>query len=355
MRIFRRKIRADFAPVKRAVLICPGRGTYNAPELGSLTRYFPDKALLQRFDAMRADAGQATLTALDTAETYDPNRHTRGDNASALIFAAGVGDRLALDPSKVELVAVTGNSMGWYTALAAAGAVTPETGFAIANTMGTLMQAALIGGQLVYPHQTDDWTPQPVEKAGLLALVDEIERRPDHRLALSIDLGGMLVLAGNEAGLKAFEVSVPKRDRFPMRLRNHAAFHTDLMTPVSEQGLSRFGADIFRQPGLPMIDGRGGIWWPHATDSHALRRYTLGTQVTEAYDFTRAIRIAAREFAPDIFIVAGPGTTLGGAVVQSLIVANWRGLASKTDFEEMQNKAPVLISMGWADQRAHVT
>lgn len=341
--------------MKRAVLIFPGRGTYNAPELGTLTRHFPDAALLARFDAMRSAAGQDTLTALDTAPKYDPKRHMTGDTASALIFAAGLGDRLALDPAKVQIVAVTGNSMGWYTALAAAGAVSPETGFEIANTMGTLMHQGAPGGQVVYPHMGEDWRPDAVEKERLLALTADIAAQPDHDLALSIDLGGLLVLAGNAAGLKAFEASVPKRDRFPMRLAHHAAFHTEAMAPISAQGLKSFDATCFTQPDHPLVDGEGRIWWPHASDPTALRHYTLGTQVTTPYDFTQAIRVAAREFAPDLFIVAGPGTTLGGAVAQSLILANWKDLTDKASFQKAQDAAPFLISMGRADQRALVT
>ena len=341
--------------MKRAVLVCPGRGTYNAPELGSLTRHFPDPELLARFDRSRAEAGQDTLTALDAADTFEPKRHTRGDNASALIFAAGYGDHRSLNPAKVEIVAVTGNSMGWYTALACAGAVGPEAGFTIANTLGTLMQSALIGGQLVYPHMGEDWVPDPARKADLLALVEEIDARPDHRLALSIDLGGMLVLAGDDAGLAAFEQAAPKRSPFPMRLTNHAAFHTDLMQPVSRRCLDALGQPLFEQPKKPLIDGRGQIWWPHATDARALRDYTLGTQVTTVYDFTTAIRVAAREFAPDLFIVTGLGTTLGGAVAQSLILADWRGLDDKLKFQELQARDPILVSMGRADQRPLVT
>lgn len=341
--------------MKRAVLICPGRGTYNATELGYVTRSFGDADLLRTFDALRRMAGQYTLTALDTAATFDPKRHATGDNASALIYASGIADLCALDRDTVDLVAVTGNSMGWYTALACAGAVSFETGFEIANTMGTLMHERAVGGQLVYPHVGDDWRDDPGEKARLLDLVDEIDARPDHRLSLSIDLGGMVVLAGDSAGLRAFEQAVPKRDRFPMRLANHAAFHTDLMTPISAEGFARFDADRFEDPALPLIDGRGQLWWPHATEPQALRDYTLGVQVTETYDFTRAIAIAAREFAPDLFILAGPGTTLGGAVAQSLIAAKWRGLTDKAGFSALQAKAPLLVSMGRADQRALVT
>ena len=339
--------------MKTAVLICPGRGTYGKTELGSLAR-FPDRALLARFDAERARLGQETLTALDGATAYSVARHTRGDNASALIYACTLGDRLALDG--VELVAVTGNSMGWYSALACAGALSPVDGFTVVNTMGTLMQQALIGGQLVYPFMGDDWVDAPARREELLALVDQIADRPGHDLALSIDLGGMLVLAGNDAGLKAFETAVPPvQGRFPLRLGNHAAFHTALQAPVAAKGRAAIPKTLFNQPATPLIDGRGHVWWPGAATTERLHDYTLGHQVVQPYDFSAAIRTAAREFAPDYFIVPGPGTTLGGAVAQSLIRANWRGLASKADFQRLQAEDPFLISMALPDQRVLVT
>ncbi|MBL4929292.1 ACP S-malonyltransferase [Fuscibacter oryzae] len=339
--------------MKTAVLICPGRGTYTKTELGSLAR-FPDRPLLARFDAARTALGQETLSALDGAASYSVAKHSRGDNASALIYACTLGDRLALQG--VNLVAVTGNSMGWYSALACAGALSPENGFTVVNTMGTLMQERLIGGQLVYPFLGEDWQPDPARKADLLALVANIATRPDHALALSIDLGGMLVIAGNEAGLKAFEAAVPPvQGRFPLRLSNHAAFHTALQAPVAAEGRARLPETLFRQPDLPLIDGRGHVWWPGAATTAALRDYTLGHQVVESYDFTTAIRTAAREFAPDYFIIPGPGTTLGGAVAQSLILSGWKGMTSKADFQHQQGECPLLVSMAIPEQRALVT
>lgn len=343
-----------------AVLVCPGRGTYNKDELGYLGRHFPDPALLATFDAERRERGQDSLSELDGAERFSLARHTRGDNASGLIYAATLGDAMAIDAERIEVVAVTGNSMGWYSALACAGAVTPQHGFTIANTMGTLMQQALIGGQLVYPFLDGDWRSNAARKAALLDHVRGIDGREDHVLALSIDLGGMLVLAGNDAGLKAFEAEAePVEGRFPMRLGNHAGFHTHLQEPVAQQGRAALPDALFGQPRVPLVDGRGAVWWPGSVDPAALHDYTLGHQVTESYDFTRAITVAAREFAPDLFIVTGPGTTLGGAVAQSLILANWRGMASKADFKARQDGAdvfgPVLVSMGMAAQRGLVT
>ncbi|THD83504.1 ACP S-malonyltransferase [Aliigemmobacter aestuarii] len=340
--------------MKTAVVICPGRGTYTKTELGYLKRHFRDRALLADFDERRRQAGQDSLTDLDGAAAYSVARHTRGDNASALIYASTLADFRALEG--VRVVAVTGNSMGWYSALACGGALTAEAGFEVVNTMGTLMQKSLIGGQVIYPFVDDDWVANPARKSDLMAMVAQIAARPGHDLALSIDLGGMLVLGGNEAGIAAFEAAVPPvQGRFPMRLANHAAFHTPLQAPVAAEGRAALPKTLFRQPHHPMIDGRGHVWWPGGCDPSVLWDYTLGHQVVEPYDFTAAIRTAAREFAPDLFIVTGPGTTLGGAVAQSLILSGWHGMGSKADFQTQQKTAPMLVSMGMEDQRATVT
>ena len=341
--------------MKTAVVICPGRGTYNAGELGYLTRHFPDARLLAAFDDQRRAAGQETLTALDGADKFSAAKHTRGDNASGLIFAASLGDFLAIDREGVEIVAVTGNSMGWYTALACGGALSPQDGFHIANTMGTLMQQALIGGQLIHPWMGEDWVPDPRRKGDMLDLVADIGAQPDRQLYLSIDLGGMLVLAGDTAGLAAFEQAVePVQQRFPMRLANHAAFHTPMQEPVAARGREALDPALFGQPELPLVDGTGRIWWPGASDPQALYDYTLGAQVTQPYDFTRAVTVAAREFAPDLFIILGPGTTLGGATAQALIVADWRQMKGREDFRREQDATGLLVAMGMPDQRAAV-
>lgn len=234
--------------------------------------------------------------------------------------------------------------MGWYIALACAGALDPMGGVQVVNTMGKLMQDHMIGGQLIYPFLDDNWQEIPGRRDNLLSEVATINARPDHDLGLSIDLGGMLVLAGNEAGLSAFERSVPAlQGRFPMRLQNHAGFHTHLQRPISKLGFDALSEQLFVQPTIPLIDGRGAIWYPNSTDISALYNYTLGHQVVEPYDFTAAIRTAAREFMPDVFIVLGPGTTLGGATAQALIRANWRGWRSKLDFQQESQTQPRLL------------
>ena len=105
---------------------------------------------------------------------------------------------------------------------------------------------------------------------------------------------------------------------------------------------------------MPLVDGRGHTWFPNSTSLNALWDYTLGHQVCETYDFTRAIQNAVKEFAPDKIIITGPGNSLGGAVAQALIDIQWYGLTSKQDFIDRQKTDPVVFAMGNDEQRALV-
>ena len=340
---------------RRAVLLCPGRGTYNRAELGYIGKHHGQAPALDAFDAIRREAGQEGMTDLDGAKSFSASKYSSGSNASPLIYTSSLLDSQAL-ADDIEIVATGGNSLGWYIALAAGGTLSPEDGFRVVNGMGTLMQDNLIGGQLVYPFMDKEWRDPLGRKAELAQLIAEIDSGSDCDLTISIHLGGMLVLAGNEAGLAKFEQAVPViQDRFPLRLPNHAAFHSHLQKPVALQAQSTFTPAMFSQPKVPLIDGRGVIWWPHSSDTDAMWRYTFGHQITKTFDFSRVVQTAAREFAPDVFIVTGPGNTMGGAVAQSLIEINWQGMTSKSDFTERQKSNPIILSMGLEDQRPATT
>ena len=101
-----------------------------------------------------------------------------------------------------------------------------------------------------------------------------------------------------------------------------------------------------------MIDGRGAIWSPHAYEPDDLFDYTLGHQIRRTYDFSAAINVGVKEFAPDRLIVLGPGTTLGAPVAQVLVQEGWHGIDSKSAFQARQEVDPYVLSMGIDAQRA---
>ena len=340
-----------------ALAVCPGRGSYGKAELGYLKRLHGDKAeLIAAVDRKRAERGEPTISELDGAERFSVSTHTRGDIASPLIFTASYADFLAIDRSRFDIAAVTGNSMGWYTALACSGAVGPEPGFAIVDAMGRHSQAGEPGGQVLVTAVDEEWREVPGLREAMLALARSIDARPGCDLSVSIELGGMIVFAGNEAGLAALLAEAPPTHggREPMRLVNHGPFHSALMQGSSERARAELPADWFAGPRVPMIDGRGHVWAPFASNSQALWHYTFVTQILETYHFTRALQVAVREYAPDRIILLGPGDSLGGAIAQALIGIEWLGLRSKQDFQDMQAHEPFLLSMGREDQRARV-
>jgi len=338
---------------KRAVVVCPGRGTYNRQELGYLQKYHADKQdMLAGFDDKRKENGLASVTSLDQAATFRSKEHLAAQNAAPLIYSCAYSDYLNIDRDKYDIVAVTGNSMGWYIALACAGALDANKGFDLVTGMSGLTSGASLGGQLIYPVVDNEWRPDPQKQQQVQSLLNDPDVSDEERLYLSIQFGGYVVLAGSNSAIQRAMSELPVvDDRFPLQLPGHSAFHTPLMKQGSEKALKSFATDFFSKPDVPLIDGDGHIWQPNGTNLEKLRAYTLIKQVTETYNFSKAIEVAVKEFAPDCLILTGPGMTMGGAAGQALIELNWNELDSKTAFQQQQESDPYVIAMGMELQR----
>lgn len=333
----------------RAVIACAGRGAYGAGSLGSLPA---DHPAVERADSLRAGYGLEPLVELDAADAFDPVRHLRPANASALIFMVTLLDaeRAADDH---EVVAVIGNSLGWYSALALAGALAFDDAFRLVQEIALLQEEPLpdggSGGQVIYPLTDADWLPVADLRAAVAGVVDEAGNGSG-RIYESVDLGAYTVLAGDDAGVATLidrlpPVKVGER-LFPLRLAMHGPYHTPLVQHVAAAAAERLAGLGWREPGLPLIDGRGGRWSPWSSDPEALRDYTLGEQLTTPYRFAASLRVALREYGPDLVVLPGPGNSLGGVCGQLMVAEGFHGLRSRAAFEEAQQSgAPVVLSM----------
>lgn len=340
---------------EKLLVICPGRGTYNATELGYLKRHHAGGGnMVAALDAYRSTLRQPTMTALDSAEKYSPSLHMPGDNASLLIYTCALSDYAAIDRDRFDIVAVTGNSMGWYLALACAGVLNLDAGARLVNTMGGIMHRDGGGGQIVWSMADADWCIDSAKAAEAETVLAEAAAE-GHAVHVSIRLGAMIVFAADDSGLKWLMERLPNDDRFPMKLNYHAAFHSPLLDHIVPLARRANPETDFGDGHISLIDGAGKCWSPKAFDPASIYDYTLGAQINRTYDFSRAMQVAAREFCPDRIAILGPGTTLGAPVVQALIACGWRGLQSKADFQQRQAVEPLILSMGMADQRALVT
>lgn len=337
---------------KRALVICPGRGSYTKETLGYLknfARHIPD--FVSDIDQRRKALSEPSITELDSAETFKAALHTKGEHASPLIYACAYADYTSIDQDKYEVVAVAGNSMGWYITLAVGGALDQAGAFEVINTMGSMMKDEVIGGQVIYPVVDENWKKSEAREKEIWHIVEKINSHPEHEVYLSIRLGGYIVFGGNKHGIQALLKELPPIENYPFQLINHAAFHTPLLKETSEKAFNILSENLFQKPKVPLIDGRGVIWQPYSADVKKLYEYTLGHQVTEPYDFSQSVIVGLKEFCPDVLILLGPGNTLGGSLGQIMIEIDWQGLKSKTDFSERQTKDPLLLAMGKPEQR----
>jgi len=346
----------------RLLVVAPGRGSYGRNELGSLRHFSSPRAreTLAWLDAARAAAGRPSISELDAAPKISPKLHSAGENASALTFGLSVLDWISLQercdggPESPKVVGVLGNSMGWYSALHMASFLDLEQAFAVVEGMGTRQEGRVIGGQIIHPVVDEEWRPSPERCAEVEAAMARV-RASGAWVGESIRLGGYRVLAGDEEGIRGLLKELPPvelgSNRYPFRLAMHSAFHTPLMAEAAV-----YGQSLELAPGdlqKPLIDGAGCLYPPFgAADPRAILNWTFGAQVTECFDFSRALNIGLRELAPDQVVLLGPGQTLGGAIAQVMIAEGWRGIDSKAAFLcAQQGEAPPLISLGRAEQR----
>jgi acyl transferase domain-containing protein len=326
----------------RAALLCPGRGSYGERQLRSLPA---DHAWVRRADELRVEYGLPRLTELDGAERYSAALHLRPANVSLLIWLISMLDG-ARAFEQHEIVCVAGNSMGWYTALAVAGALSFDDGFRLVQEMSLLQEQHSGGGQVIYPLIDEQWR----RDSALVEAVRSALASSNGGALPSIDLGGYAVLAGTEAGIAHLLKHLPPvklgANSYPFRLIQHGAYHTPLVQPVATAAREKLAHLDFRAPSTTLIDGRGVRFTPWSTDVAQLVDYTLGAQVVKPYDFTLGVRVALREHAPDQLVLPGPGNTLGGVCGQILIAEGWRGMRNKADFEQLQTgESPLIVSM----------
>jgi malonyl CoA-acyl carrier protein transacylase len=330
---------------ERIVVVAPGRGSYSRENTGVLNQ---NSKIIERqlslIDSKRKSQGYMTITELDK-QNFKSNVHMAGENASPLIYACSLADFYSIDRAKYEVVAITGNSMGWYTALALANTLSEEHSYHLIQSMGSMMKKRLIGGQIIYPIIDEDWK---IKEEKIDFLNKQIKK---YNAYISIYLGGYVVIGGESDSLNSLLSDLPKEDKYPFQIPFNGAFHTPLMNSISSKVDRLFNLLDFKKPNIPIVDGRGKIWSPFSTDISGLSNYTLKHQVNKTYDFSTAIEVSLKEFCPDKIVLLGPGYSLGGAIAQILIKNNWLDINSKDDFKKNQNKNPFLLSMGLIDQR----
>lgn len=212
----------------------------------------------------------------------------------SVLLAKSLGDEFQPDM-------VAGHSLGEFSALVAAGALSFEEGLKLVSKRAMAMQKAC--------------EARPSTMAAVLALsdekVEELCAEVDDVVApANYNCPGQVVISGTIEGIDAAcEKMLAAGAKRAMKLKVGGAFHSPLMQPAQEELAEAIAAAEFHTPRCPIyqnVDGK-----PH-TDPAEIKE-NLIKQLTAPVRWTYDVQAMIADGA-DEFIELGPGSVLQGLV-----------------------------------------
>ncbi len=196
---------------------------------------------------------------------------------------------------------VAGHSLGEFSALVAAGALSFEDGLKLVATRAMAMQKACevtpstMAAVLALPNET-------VEK--ICASIDDIVAPANYNCP------GQVVISGTVAGIDA---ACPKMleagAKRALKLKVGGAFHSPLMQPAHDELAKAINETVFNTPICPIYQNVDAL--PHTTPSEI--KNNLIAQLTAPVKWTQIIQNMVKDGLTEV-VELGPGAVLQGLV-----------------------------------------
>jgi len=226
-------------------------------------------------------------------------------NAQPAILTVSVACARILAEKGIRPSVVAGHSLGEYSALVAAGAMTFDDAVLAVHRRGRYMQEAV-----------------PVGEGAMAALIGidldaaaevcaAVTREGPGIVSVANDNApGQIVVAGNVAAVdRAMALAKERGAKRALRLPVSAPFHCDLMAPARERLAADLAAITFRDPAVPVVGNVDAA----PMESGEAARFGLLRQVTARVRWTESVR-RIREMGVGSAIESGPGQVLAGLV-----------------------------------------
>jgi [acyl-carrier-protein] S-malonyltransferase len=283
----------------RAAFLFPGQGAQAVGMGRAVVEAHP--AARERFEEAKAILG---YDLLDVCLNGPKERLDATDVSQPAIFVTSFAALEALratEPdAEKDCIAAAGLSLGEYTALAFAAALTFADGVRVVQKRGQAMQAAA------------EVTPSGmVSVLGLeQSQIEELvaEARANEPLELANYLcPGNIVVSGDRAACERLEKLAEMKGGRTIRLAVAGAFHTSIMRPADERLAEALASVSIKPPRVPIwsnVDAR-----PHADPSEI--RNLLVRQVLDPVLWEQTLRGLLAERV-ERFYEIGPGRVLAG-------------------------------------------
>lgn len=223
-------------------------------------------------------------------------------NTQIAIYTMSLSILEMLKKAGIKPVAAAGLSLGEYTALTCANAISVEEGAKIVRTRGRLMQELAPEG---------NWA-----MAAIIGMeddkVEEVCSKVENGFvkAVNYNCPGQVVVSGEkEAVLKAMEISKEMGARKAIELKTSGPFHTEKLQEASKELRKELEKISFNECKISVIKNLDGK--PYAVEDDMVD--ILANHVINPVKFRKSIETML-EMGVDTFVEVGPGKTLSGFV-----------------------------------------
>jgi [acyl-carrier-protein] S-malonyltransferase len=238
------------------------------------------------------------ITDLMFNGTDEDLRQTRVTQPAVFLHSVILAQTLG-DDFKPEMVA--GHSLGEFSALVVAGAISFEDGLRLVYKRAKAMQAA---GEA-----------NPGTMAAVLALADEKVEAicagiNDTVVPANYNCPGQLVISGTESGIDAAcEQLLAAGAKRALKLKVGGAFHSPLMEPAKVALAEAIECTTFKAPACPVYQN---VSTKGETDPATIKA-NLIAQLTSPVRWTQSVQQMIADGATD-FTEVGPGNVLQGLI-----------------------------------------
>ncbi len=220
-------------------------------------------------------------------------------NLQPALVTTSVAMLRVVETTGVRPVAVAGHSLGEYSALVAAGALTLADALRLTRRRGELMQEAVPVGEGAM--------------AAILALDDDAVRKlvedtaeGDVLSVANLNAPGQVVIAGRTAAVERAVAEARERGGKPRMLPVSAPFHCPLMAPAREGLEPMLAETTFADPQVPVITNVDAA--PATTGDAA--REALVRQIDSPVRWVETVEWMVAEGGVEAFVEVGPGSVL---------------------------------------------
>ena len=240
------------------------------------------------------------ITDIMFAGTDEELKQTKVTQPAVFLHSVIMAKALGVKPD-----AAAGHSLGEFSALVVAGALSFEDGLKLVSKRALAMQAACEAqpGTMAAILGLDDKTVEDI-----CASIDGVV------VAANYNCPGQLVLGGEKAAVEtASALAKEKGARRCLPLKVSGPFHTPLMAPAGDAPAERFRTVEFREPQIPVIFNCLGAERP---DGAAIPELLVRQVQSSVYMEDSLRRMAAMGL--DALVEIGPGKALSGFVKKTV-------------------------------------